>query len=229
MWDPYVGRNYTGPTIRGRRSRGPATVRRQHTVQRRTPISGEMGGTQTETTVTTEEPRTERPARRRSNTLSRQFSPTKAGSSVASVGLLEAEFFGSLFLLILIMFANTDTSYSDKIMSLIKRGSLLCLLFFLLAIIAGIGPNASKIAKAIGALVFVATLLTTPAQTVITDIDTLIKADWPGSTEHGQDVGSADTGTQSGSSGSSGSGILGAAEGAIERITTILKDLGGIL
>jgi hypothetical protein len=77
-----------------------------------------------------------------------------------------------------------------------KRGTLVCLLFFLLAIISNVGPNAAKIAKAFGGVVIVAILLTTPINTVITDVDSLIKNDWVGTTETGGDYSSANAGTQ---------------------------------
>ena len=160
----------------------------------------------------------------------RQYGPTEVGgNATASVGLLEAEFLGALLLLVMLMFANTDASYGDKIMSIMKRGTLVCFFFFILALIAGIGANAAKLAKALGALVFVTILLTTPVDNMITLFDKFVKADWVGSTEHGNDVGSADTGTaQGGSSASSnaGSGALGAATGAIERITQIMQQFG---
>jgi hypothetical protein len=52
-----------------------------------------------------------------------------------------------------------------------------------------------RIAKAFGALIIVAILLTSPTNTVLTDIDELIKNDWVGTTESG--TASASTGTQS--------------------------------
>jgi hypothetical protein len=86
-------------------------------------------------------------------------------------------------------------------MSFMKRGTLVCLLFFLLAIISNVGPNAAKIAKAFGGVVIVAILLTTPINTVITDVDNLIKNDWVGTGETGNDVApSADAGTSAGTS-----------------------------
>jgi len=120
------------------------------------------------------------------------------GSSNGGVGLLEAEFLLAITLLIMLLFANTSASYTDKIMSLMKRGTLACLLFFLLALISSIGPNAAKICKAIGALVIVAILVTSPVNTVTTDIDSLIKNDWIGTGESNQT--SADAGTTSGTS-----------------------------
>lgn len=147
--------------------------------------------------------------------------PSRVGSRIGGVALLEAEFLASLFLLVLLMFTNSTESYANKIMSIMKRGTLISILFFILSLTAATGPNAAKIAKGIGALVLVATILSTPGNTVITDLDAFFKADWAGTTEHGADVGSADTGTSSGSG-----DTLGAAAGAIERITGIIQSFG---
>jgi hypothetical protein len=132
----------------------------------------------------------------------RDYSPTRvADKSTSSVGTLEAEFVICLGLLVLLMFANSTSSYGEKVMSIMKRGTLVCLLFFLLAIISGIGPNAERIAKAFGALVIVAILLTSPVNTVIADVDALIKNDWVGSSETGNDVApSSDSGTSASTS-----------------------------
>jgi hypothetical protein len=102
------------------------------------------------------------------------------------------------------MFANSTSSYAEKIMSLMKRGSLVCLLFFLLAIISQAGQNAERIAKAFGGLVVVAILLTTPITTVVTDIDNVIKNTWQPSgetandqTKAGSDAATANTTAES--------------------------------
>lgn len=139
---------------------------------------------------------------RRSPNL-RDYNPANAGASVSGgVGALEAEFLVALVLLAMLMFTSGD-SYENKIMSFMKRGSLMCALFFALALISSAGVNASRIAKAFGALVIVAILLTSPVQTVVTDIDNLIKNDWVGTSEQGNDTAgaSADAGTSSSSSG----------------------------
>jgi hypothetical protein len=135
--------------------------------------------------------------RGRQATPVRQFNPANVGSqATGSVGALEGEFLVCLGILVLLMFANTTSSYGEKVMSLMKRGTLLCLLFFLLAIISNVGPNAEKIAKAFGGLVIVAILITTPVSTVVTDVDNIIKNDWVGTSETGGDTAaSADTGT----------------------------------
>lgn len=93
-------------------------------------------------------------------------------------------------------------------MSLMKRGSLTCLFFFVLAIVSNAGAGAAKVAKVFGALIIVGILVTSPIfQTnaegqetgVLPDIDALIKNDWVGTDETSASgtSASADTGTQS--------------------------------
>lgn len=148
----------------------------------------------------------------------RRYNPANAGEQVTgSTGMLEGEFLLCLGLLVLLMFANSTSSYGERIMSFMKRGTLVCLLFFLLAIISNIGPNAEKVAKAFGGLVIVAILITTPINTVITDIDSLIKNDWVGSSETGGDTAaSADAGT--------GGGTSGAVQNAVNNSLATLGD-----
>lgn len=226
---------------RANRFRG--TPQRSSRTVRRTPINSEDGGTQIETRTVTNRRRTSRierrepipsggtqttvetedtPTRQRSNVGA--LKPTTAGSRVAGVGLLEAEFIAAIMLQILLLFADTNKSYADKIMQTMKRGTMISLLFFILALMAGIGGNAARISKAIGALVVVAILLTSPMTDVIGNLDKFFKADWTGTNEHGNDVGQTSTPDQSSSGG--GSGALHAAEGAINRITEIMNSFG---
>lgn len=216
-------------------------------VTRRTPINSPDGGTQTETVTTTNrrvQSRTERrtpistggsqtevitsdtgePRQRRRTGIP---SPVAAGKSAGSVGLLEAEFLGSLVLLIMLLFADTSKSYADKIMSTMKRGTFIALLFFILALMAGIGPNMAKVAKAIGALIFVTIILTSPVDTAVKAFDTFAKEDWTSSGEHGTDVGSTSNVSDTGSGTTGGTaGPLQAASGAVQRITQIIESFG---
>ena len=123
--------------------------------------------------------------------------PVSAGSdTVSGVGLLEAEFILAILLLVLLMFTSTADTLAAKVMSTMKRGTLICAVFFVLALVAGIGPSASKFAKAFGALVIVAILVTSDMTTVLTDLDNVIKNDWIPTTETGTDTAaSADAGT----------------------------------
>lgn len=122
--------------------------------------------------------------RRRNSTRNRSvsdYNPVNvAEKSSGGVGTLEAEFLVGLALLIMVMFSSS-ASFTDKIMSVMKRGALLCITFFILALVAASGPNAAKVCKAIGALIVVAIVVTSPVNTVITDVDNLIKNDWVGS------------------------------------------------
>jgi len=127
--------------------------------------------------------------------------PVSAGNNATSgVGLLEAEFLTAFGILILLMFSDTTSSMTDKMMSVMKRGTLICAVFFVLALVAGIGPNASKSAKAFGALVIVATLVTSPIGTVLTDLDGIVKNQWIGAEPSSTDkTGASDTTPSSGS------------------------------
>jgi hypothetical protein len=208
---------------------------------RRTPIESDNGGTQIETVTTTRNKRARTVERRepiatggsqittesetqggeRGKPL-RNYSPTSAGDKASGVGLLEAEFIASLLMIVILLFADTNKSYADKIMSTMKRGTLISLLFFILALMSGIGPSSAKIAKAIGAMVFVGILVTSPVLNVFSDLDKFFKADWAGTGEHGTDVGATSTPDQSGTTGQG----LHAAEGAVNRITQIIESFG---
>lgn len=181
------------PAKLGRERQSQPRARRR-TVRDRTPLDGQMGGTRDTTTYYDydDNGRSNRPSRR----SNRSYNPASMGNSASSgIGGLEGEFLLAIVLLILLMFANSQASYTDRIMSFMKRGSLTCLLFFVLALIASTGQNASRIAKAIGALIIVAILITSPMNTVLTDVDNLIKNDWVGTSESGPS--STNAGTQS--------------------------------
>jgi hypothetical protein len=155
----------------------------------------------------------------------RKYEPTQLGEKTSSgIGLLEAEYFAILFLLILQLFVGTS-DYGSKMLSFMKRGTLTTILFFILALVAGTGDNTAKIAKAIGALVFFAILLTSPGSDVINALDNLFKADWISNPA----TPSADTGTQSSTTGVAASAqqkAVSAAESAIQKITKIVESLG---
>lgn len=184
------------PSMFRRQSRGPQIKNQYIRTREKTPTGSRTVTTHYETPRGSERKLLKPPR------TARQFNPVNAaGAATGSTGMLEGEFILCLILLVLLMFANSTSSYGEKVMSFMKRGSLVCLLFFLLAIISQIGPNAERIAKAFGGLVIVAILLTSPVNTVIGDIDSLIKNDWVGTSETGNDTAaSADAGTQTGTS-----------------------------
>lgn len=212
-----------------RQNRESQPAMRRKVVQKRTPLSGEMGGTQTETVTYEDRPSTTNRRNTRSAGSLRPLNPAKMGeSSVGGIGALEAEFLVAITLLVMLMFANSGASYSDRIMSLMKRGTLTCILFFLLALIASSGPNAAKLSKAFGALIIVAILLTSPVNTVISDVDKLIKNDWVGSNETGNDTtqSSSDTGTQSGTTNPSPGIVQQIIDGTINGLKNIIPGMG---
>jgi hypothetical protein len=146
--------------------------------------------------------------------------PVSAGNDATSgVGLLEAEFLAAISILILLLFSDTTSSMTDKMMSAMKRGSLICAVFFILALVAGIGPRASKSAKAFGALVIVATLVTSPMSTVLSDLDGLIKNEWIGAAP----ATTSGTGT-SGTTPSSGKSLGSDAETAVEKAAEAVEN-----
>ena len=184
-------------SLRGPRAKTPQARAQRRTVRERTPIDGQMGGTRDTTTYYDYGSSSGGSTRKSKGPRLSSYNPAKAGGNAGgSIGGLEGEFLFAIILLVLLMFANSSASYGDRIMSLMKRGALTCLLFFVLSLIASTGPNAMRIAKAFGALIIVAILLTSPTNTVLTDVDALIKHDWVGTSESGP---SADTGTGSSS------------------------------
>jgi hypothetical protein len=159
------------------------------------------------------------------------YSPDRVAEHTTSgVGLLTAEFFGVMFLLVLELFVGTD-AYEQKMLSIMKRGTLIAILFFLLAIIAGVGPNASKIAKGIGGLTFVGILLSSPGSTLIASMDKFFKMDWTGATQASADTGTsnATAGSAASTAASSSESALAKAEAAAQLALNVLKNLGGIL
>lgn len=182
---------------RGRQAKTPA-VRARTLQSQGVPIPAKLGS---QSPLGNREGVSARRANQRSRSM-REFSPVRAGNNASpdsGVGLLEAEFLIGIVMLGLLMFSNTDSSLADKIMSTMKRGTLVCAVFFFLALIAGIGPHAAKFSKAFGALVIVAIVVSAPVGTVLTDVDNIVKNDWVGTTEHGDDT-SADLSTASNSS-----------------------------
>jgi hypothetical protein len=140
---------------------------------------------------------------------------------------LEAEFLTALGILVLLMFSDSTSSMTAKMMDTMKRGTLICAVFFILAIVSGIGPNAAKTAKALGALIIVATLVTSPINTVLTDIDGIIKNTWIGADpSSGTDTGSGSTPKSTATPASDvESAVEKAAEATINPVGNVLKPL----
>jgi hypothetical protein len=143
--------------------------------------------------------------------------PVSAGKDIGSgAGLLEAEFLTALGLLVLLMFSS-DADLIDKMMSIMKRGTLICAVFFILAIVSSVGGRTAMACKAFGALVIVAILVKSDMATVITDLDNIVKNDWIGTPgTPAADSGSADKATAS--TGGSGGSFSAAERAALASI-----------
>lgn len=213
-------RSHTGSRRTSNRFR--PTPQKSHRVVRRTPIDSPDGGTQIQTVTTTQQGRQRRTERRtgiptggsqtevitESNPYRRynisSLSPTRAAENASSsIGLLEAEFIAIELIIFIELFTKQDT-YGNKIMSTMKRGMFTAILFFILALVASIGPGATKISKALGGLVFGAILLTSPVTSMLGELDQFFKADWIGTNEAGP-VTSASSDNNSSNTGSSSS------------------------
>ncbi len=145
--------------------------------------------------------------------------PTEQGEKASgAVGALTAEFLGGIALLFLTLFTDTTSSYSDKMLAIMKRGTLLGLSFFLLALISGQGPNAARVAKAFGLLLDVGLILTVSSDTMLEEIDSFITGTWKPS-GNPSDAGSA--GAQA------GSGTIGQSTGSIGS-DIANADIGGV-
>lgn len=203
-----------------RRSQGYS----RRVVQKRTPIDGEMGGTQT-VTETDYRPQPRRSSGSQRVSQGRSYGPTQVGEKTGnSVAVLEAEFFGCIFLIFLTAFTDKNASYGSKILAVMKRGTLATVLFFVLALFSASGPNAAKVSKALGALVLAGIFLGTAGQGTISVLDSFFKADWvTGDTTQGSSSGDAGAGQQQTPSGSGSESFQQRVEGALAKINDILN------
>lgn len=141
---------------------------------------------------------------------SRIYRPTETGKSAGNaVGALEAEFIGAIALLFLTLFTDTTSSYSDKMLAVMKRGTLIALTFFILALMSAQGPNAARFAKAFGALLDVGILLSVASTEMLGEIDGFFKGTWTSADSSGGTSAGAPAGQ-----GGLGQQISGAAKAA---------------
>lgn len=108
----------------------------------------------------------------------RDYGPTRVGEKVGTIGTLEAEFIGSILLIFLTVFTDATSSYGDKMLAVMKRGTLAAILFFILALFSTAGEGSAKFAKAFGLLVMAGIFLSTAGQDTISVLDAFFKADW---------------------------------------------------
>lgn len=114
------------------------------------------------------------------------YAPTDIGRGMganktdSSIGVLEAEFFAAMVLIALTIFTDTKASsdYASVMLAAMKRGTMIIVLFFLLAILSAAGPNAGRAAKAFGALVIVGLILAQAENGLFSMLDNFFKADW---------------------------------------------------
>lgn len=128
-----------------------------------------------------------------------------------SIGALEAEFLGAIGLIILTLFTDSTNTYSDKMLKVMKQGTLTCAAFFVLALVANIGPNSARAAKAFGALMVAGILLNVGASTALTEIDSFFKGDWTASSGNSDGSAGGSSGGAGGGSPTSPAGNLGQA------------------
>jgi hypothetical protein len=106
-------------------------------------------------------------------------------------------------------------------LAIMKRGTLIAITFFILALMSAQGPNAARFAKAFGALLDVAILFSVASTEMITEIDGFFKGTWKaadtsGGTSSGAPAGQGGLGTSVGGAAGIAKGVAGAAAGAAQ-------------
>lgn len=151
--------------------------------------------------------------------------PTERGEKASgAVGALTAEFIGGIALLFLTLFTDTTSSYSDKMLAIMKRGTLLAISFFLLALIGGQGPNAARVAKAFGLLIDAGLILSISSDEMLSEIDKFIQGSWKSggsSSSAGAQAGSGSLGTSPSAAG--GDVIQGVKSAAESNQSAVIK------
>lgn len=148
----------------------------------------------------------------------KKYLPSEAGEKASNaVGAITAEFLGGLALLFLTVFTDSTSSYSDKMLAIMKRGTLLGLSFFLLALISGQGPNAARVAKAFGLLLDVGILMSLASDTMLSELDAFFTGTWKGT-----DGTSSSANAQAGSS-----SVIGQSTGSVGS-DIANADIGGV-
>lgn len=187
--------------------------------QRRQSLENATGASAGEGRTRTANPpaRTSRPSQRRSQGSSgpAMQSPITAGKSAGSIGALEAEFFGAMILTALTIFTDpkASTDYPSVMLAAMKRGTMIIISFFLLALLSAAGNNAAKFAKAFGALIIVGLILAQAENGLFAKLDNFFKSNWSsgGSDSAGSSSGNAQAGTQQPAPGSGAAGVISSA------------------
>jgi hypothetical protein len=124
-------------------------------------------------------PQTGSQSRRRPVSEYRDRLPTSAGTKAGnSIGALEAEYFGCLVFIFLTVFTDQSSTYASKMLAVMKRATLVSILFFILALMSAGSGNIARVAKALGLLVLAGIILSGPGQNTIAELDKFFGADW---------------------------------------------------
>lgn len=157
---------------------------------------------------------------RPSNGYSPPTGPAKPSGN--SIGALEAEYFACLLLIFLTIFTDTQSTYSAKMLAVMKRGTLASVLFFILALMSAGSENMARFSKALGALVLAGIFLGTAGQGTISALDTFFKADWTsGDTTQGDSSSAAPAGQQTTGSGKAKSKLQQAEQAMLNAINRV--------
>jgi hypothetical protein len=151
----------------------------------------------------------------------RDYGPTRVGEKAGTIGTLEAEFVGCILLIFLTVFTDATSSYADKMLAIMKRGTLATVLFFILALLSTTGEGSAKFAKAFGLLVMAGIFLSTGGQDTISVLDTFFKADWTGSGTSNASSANANAGTQQ----PVAQNIVSKGQSAAQKAENIIKDI----
>jgi hypothetical protein len=155
---------------------------------------------------------------RQSVSTARDYGPTRVGEKAGAIGALEAEFIGCILLIFLTVFTDASSSYGDKMLAVMKRGTLASVLFFILALLSAAGEGSAKFAKAFGLLVMAGIFLSTGGQDTISVLDEFFKADWTG---NAASSANAPAGTQQ----PVAPGVVSKAQSAAQKAENIIKDI----
>lgn len=139
-----------------------------------------------------------------------------------SISVLEAEYLATMFLIFLTVFTDQTSSYSSKMLAVMKRMTFASILFFILGLLSTGSENTAKFSKAVGLLVLAGVFLGTAGQGTISAMDHFFKADWTqGDTTQGDSSGNAPAGTQTTGSGKAKSKLQQAEEAAQNAINRV--------
>lgn len=157
------------------------------------------------TYTVTDAPQTPARPQAKARPARQQYSPPPSApkaTSSNSIGVLEAEYLATMFLIFLTVFTDQTSTYGSKMLAVMKRMTFASILFFVLGLLSTGSENTAKFSKALGALVLAGVFLGTAGQGTISAMDNFFKADWTqGSSTEGDSSSNAPAGQQTGTAG----------------------------